>query len=380
MAVTNATNEPAVDRDWLAELDMRPVINASATLTALGGSLMPEPVRAAMEAGSRHFVDLRELQLKIGERIARLTHNEACYVSSGAAAGIALAVASTMTGTDQALIDTLPGPAGFAKNEVIVQRVQRNGYDYSARMTGAKMVEVESTEEALEAAITDHTAAILWFAGGHFGVGALPIEQVIAIGKRHGVVVIVDAAAQIPSIENLWHFTRDLGADLAVFSGGKGLRGPQASGLVLGRTDLVEAVRVNSSPNHALGRPFKVGKEELIACLAAVEWSLAQDEEQILAGYEATVEMWLDGVSHLTGVVAERGYPSEAGQPHGRAILTIDESARLDRDALHDALWDRNPRIAVSKLGERQIALNPQTVEPGEAEIVLAAIRELLGG
>jgi L-seryl-tRNA(Ser) seleniumtransferase len=285
-----------------------------------------------------------------------------------------------MTGTDQALIDTLPGPDGFEKNELIIQRVQRNGYDYSARMTGVKMIEVESDEDALEAAITDHTAAILWFAGGHFGAGALPIERVIAIGKRRGVTVIVDAAAQIPTIQNLWHFTRDLGADLAVFSGGKGLRGPQSSGLVLGRADLIEAVRANSSPNHSIGRPFKVGKEELIGCLAAVEWSLAQDEDAVIAGYEATVEMWVDGLRDLPGVIVERGFPSEAGQPHGRAIVTIGEGARLDRDALRDALWDRSPRIAVSKLGAAQVALNPQTLEPGEGEVVLAAIRELLGG
>ncbi|HYH11592.1 MAG TPA: aminotransferase class V-fold PLP-dependent enzyme [Thermomicrobiales bacterium] len=378
MAITNASSEPRVTRDWLAELDIRPVINAAATLTALGGSLMPPEVRAAMDAGASHFVDLRELQRKVGERIAELTQNEAAYVASGAAAGIALAVAASMTGTDPARIDALPDTTGFEKNELIIQRVQRNGYDYSARMTGAKMVEVENSEEALEAAITDRTAAILWFAGGHFGVDALPIEQVIAIGKRRGVNVIVDAAAQIPKISNLWHFTRDLGADIAVFSGGKGLRGPQPSGLVLGRADLIDAVRANSSPNHSMGRPFKVGKEELFACLAAVEWSLAQDEDAVIAGYEETVQRWLDGVRDLPGVVAERGYPSEAGQPYGRAILTIEDDARLDRDALHDALWDRNPRIAVSKLGERQVALNPQTLEPGEAELVLTAIRELL--
>jgi L-seryl-tRNA(Ser) seleniumtransferase len=379
MALTEH-RDPAATRDWLAELDIRPVINASATLTALGGSLMPPSVRAAMETGSRHFIDLRELQTRVGARIAELTHNEAAYVSSGAAAGIALGVAAAMTGNDPALIDSLPNTSGFAKNEVIIQRVQRNGYDYSARMTGAKLIEVENTEDALEAAMSDRTAAMVWFAGGHFGVGALPIEQVIAIGRRHGVIVIVDAAAQIPRISNLWHFTRDLGADLAVFSGGKGLRGPQPSGLVLGRADLIEAVRANSSPNHAMGRPFKVGKEELLACLAAVEWSLAQDEEATIAGYESTVAMWLDGLRDLPGVIAERGFPSEAGQPHGRAIVTIGEGARLDRDALVAALWDRDPRIAVSKLREDQIALNPQTLEPGEDAVVLAAIRELLGG
>jgi L-seryl-tRNA(Ser) seleniumtransferase len=332
-----------------------------------------------MVVASRTFVDLRELQRKVGARVAELTRNEAAYISSGAAAGITLSVAASMTGTDPALVDNFPGPAGFARSELIIHRSQRNGYDYAARMTGVTMVEVDGTEESLTAAITERTAAILWFAGAHWAKDALPIEQVIAIGRHHGVVVIVDAAAQVPAIGNLWYFTRDLGADLAIFSGGKGLRGPQSSGLVLGRADLIEAVALNGSPNAAIGRPMKVGKEELVACLAAVEWSLAQDEEAILAGYEATVAMWIDGLRPLPGVVVERGYPSEAGQPHGRAIVTLEDDARLNRDALHDALWDRNPRIAVSKLDERQIALNPQTLEPGEAELVLAAIRELLG-
>lgn len=380
MAVTGSLPPQTTERDWLDELGVRPVINASATLTALGGSLMPRSVRAAMDAGARNFVDLRELQTRVGERIAQLTHNEAAYISSGAAGGIVLAVAGCMIGTDPELIDNFPGPVGFEKNELIIHTAQRNGYDYAARMTGVKLVEIDGTEDALHAAISRHTAAILWFAGAHFAEGALPIEQVIAVGKQQGTTVIVDAAAQVPSIENLWHFTRDLGADLAIFSGGKGLRGPQSSGLMLGRADLIEAARLNSSPNYSIGRPLKVGKEELLGCLAAIEWSLAQDEDEVLAGYEATVEAWVDGVADLPGVIAERGYPSEAGQPHGRAILTLGEGARLDRDALHWALWDRNPRIAVAKLRDDQIALNPQTLEPGEAKVVLDAIRSLLVG
>jgi uncharacterized pyridoxal phosphate-dependent enzyme len=380
MAVTRRVPEPTTDRDWLAELDIRPVINASATLTALGGSLMPPPVRAAMETAARHFIDLRELQQKVGVRVAELTDNEAAYISSGAAAGITLSVAACMTGNDPTLIDSFPGPTGFEKNELIIHRSQRNGYDYAARMTGVTMVEVEGSQAALERAVSERTAAILWFAGAHWAADALPVEQVIAMGRNHGIPVIVDAAAQVPSIENLWHFTRDLGADLSIFSGGKGLRGPQSSGLVLGRTALIEAVALNGSPNSAIGRPMKVGKEELIGCLAAVEWSLAQDEEATLSGYEETVEMWLDRVRDVPGVIAERGYPSEAGQPHGRAMLTVGPEARMSRDDLHDALWEQNPRIAVAKVGNDLVALNPQTLEPGEAETVIDAIRALLVG
>ena len=152
----------------------------------------------------------------------------------------------------------------------------------------------------------------------------------IAIAHAHDVPVIVDAAAQIPPIANLWHFTRDLGADITIFSGGKGLRGPQSAGLVLGRPDLIAACKLNGSPNHSVGRPMKVGKEELMGMLAAVEWSLAQDEEVLLTRYETTVHYWLDGLRELPGIQATRSYPSEAGQPHARAIVRLDPAVRPD--------------------------------------------------
>lgn len=363
----------------LEDLGIRPVINASATLTRLGGSLMPPPVIDAMNAAARSFVDLDELHRRVGQRIAELTHNEAAYVSSGAAAGIALSVAACIAGTDPDLMARFPYLEGVTRREVIVHRSQRNGYDYAARLTGARLVEIGATPEDLSAAISERTACVLWFAGAHFAKDALPIEQVVEIAHRRDVPVLVDAAAQIPPIANLWHFTRDLGADAAIFSGGKGLRGPQPSGLVLGRRAIIEGCRANGNPNHAIGRPMKVGKEELAGLLAAVEWSLAQDEPAVIAGYEAAVRRWLEGLAGIPGVTAERGYPSEAGQPHGRAIVHIGPPCPLTRDQVVAALWDGEPRIAVAKLGDDAIALNPQTLEPGEDEVVLAALRRVLG-
>ncbi|MBX6341043.1 MAG: aminotransferase class V-fold PLP-dependent enzyme [Thermomicrobiaceae bacterium] len=363
-----------------ASLGVRPVVNAAATLTRLGGSRMPEPVVAAMVEASRAFVDLHELQRKVGERIAALTQNEACYVSSGAAAGITLAVAACIAGTDPARIGAFPYLEGIERTEVVVHRCQRNGYDYAARQTGARLVEIEGTAEALEAAIGERTACVLWFAGAHFAEGALPLEDVVAIAHARGVPVLVDAAAQIPPIANLWRFTRDLGADAAIFSGGKGLRGPQSSGLVLGRREIIEGCRANGNPNHAIGRPMKVGKEELVGLLTAVEWSLAQDEAALLARYEASVQRWVAGLAGIPGVVAERGYPSEAGQPHGRAIVHFGPPCPWTRDEVVAALWDGEPRVAVGTVGEDAIALNPQTLEPGEDEVVLQALLRVLGG
>lgn len=358
-------------------LNVRRVINAAATLTKLGGSIMPAPVVEAMTAAAASFIDLHEFQRRVGEQVAELTRNDACYVSSGAAAGITLAVAATIAGVDSALI------AGFPylderPRDVIVWRSQRNSYDYAARLTGARLREVGPTAQELTDTCSERTACILWFAGSNFVTGALPLEEIVPIARQRGVPVLVDAAAQIPPIANLWHFTKDLGADVAIFSGGKGLRGPQSSGLVLGRRDIIEGCRANGSPNHALGRPMKVGKEELAGILAAVEWSLARDEPALLAGYEAMVAYWMSGLQGLPGITVERRYPSEAGQPHSRAIVHLLAGASVTRDALVETLWERTPRIAVSAFGADAIALNPQTVQAGEAEIVLDAVKQAL--
>jgi L-seryl-tRNA(Ser) seleniumtransferase len=363
-------------------LALTPVINASATLTRLGGSRMPPSVIEAMSTAAGSFTDLDEMQRKAGERIAAITYNEAAYISSGAAAGITVSVAACIAGTDQERVASFPFLDEFDRNEVIVYRSQRNGYDYAARQTGARLVDVGPSEADLSRAISERTACILWFAGTHYAEGALPLDEVVDIARARGVPVIVDAAAQVPPVSSLWRFTRDLGADIAIFSGGKGLRGPQSSGLVLGKRDLIEACRVNGNPNHSIGRPMKVGKEELAGILAAVEWSLAQDETTILSGYEETVQFWIDGLANIPGVVAERGYPSEAGQPHGRAIVCLAPHCRLTRDEIVTALWEGSPRIAVGILkdDENAIALNPQTLEPGEAEIVLATLRKVLHG
>jgi len=360
------------------DLGVRRVINASATLTRLGGSLMPSPVIEAMNEAAVAFIDLPELQRRAGQRLAELTHNDAAFVSSGAAAGITTAVAACIAGTDPRLIDSFPYLDGAERTEVIVWHSQRNGYDYAARQTGARLIAIGPEDGELEEAIGPHTACILWFAGTHYARDAMPIEEVVEIARAHGVPVIVDAAAQIPPISNLWHFTREAGADIAIFSGGKGLRGPQSSGLVLGRADLVEACRANGSPNHTIGRPMKVGKEEMAGLLAAVEWSLAQDEPSVLDGYERSVRSWIDGLSGIDGVTVSRGYPSEAGQPHGRAIVRLSPRCALTRDQLVAALWELDPRIAVAEIGDDGVALNPQTLQPGEDQQVLAALNRLL--
>lgn len=363
-------------------LGIRPVINGAATLTRLGGSLMPPVVWEAMRQAGQYYADITEVQRAVGRRIAELTHNEAAYVCAGAAAGLTLATAACITGTDPEKIARLPELA--PTKEVIVHRSQRNGYDYAIRQVGVRLVEIGAatgtTPADLEAALSDRTAAVFYFAGAHFAQGALPLETVIAIAHRAGVPVIVDAAAQIPPASNLWRFTQQ-GADLAIFSGGKGLCGPQSTGLIVGRADLIAAVARNGNPYHAIGRPMKVSKEEMVGLLAAIEWYLSQDEAALLERYEAVVQTILLAFREVPGVRAERAWPSEAGQPHARALLIFD-AARLglSRDAILEALRNGTPAIELAPAGSDGLYINPQTLQPGEEQIIIARLRAILAG
>jgi uncharacterized pyridoxal phosphate-dependent enzyme len=364
-------------------LGVRPVINARATLTRLGGSLMPPEVLTAMSEAARCFVDLEELQRRVGDRIATLTQNEAAYVSSGAAAGLVLATAACITGDDENLIHRFPHLDGL-KNEIIIHRSHRNGYDYAVQQTGARIVEVgtphQTTRDDFERAISDKTAAIFWFQGAMTGIGDLPLPEVIEIARAHNVRVVVDAAAALPPVSNLWHFTR-LGADLALFSGGKDLRGPQSSGLMLGRRELIEACRKHGNPNQAIGRPMKVGKEEMVGLMVAVERYLNLDHAAREQYCETTVRTWCDALNTMAGLEAQRSFPNEAGQPLPRCQLVINsQRLGINRDAIVDHLEAGSPAIMVESVGDAGIYLNPMTLELGEERIVLDRLLEIVKG
>ena len=366
-----------------SELDISPVINANATLTRLGGSLMPPEVVEAMFEAAKFFVDLPELQRRVGNRIALLTQNEACYVSSGAAGGIVVATAACITGTDMAAIHRLPDLTGL-KNEVVVHKSHRNGYDHAVRQVGVKLVEIGYADGAfdwqLEDAINANTAAVIWFQGNMGGPNDIPLERVIDIAHARGVPVLVDAAAQLPPVENLWKFTQ-LGADAAIFSGGKDLRGPQSSGLVLGKQWLVDACALNGPPNHSIGRPMKVGKEEMLGLLAAVERYLALDHEARASQMEEVITGWCSELNRLDGVHAARSFPSEAQQPSARAHVDINAAAvGRTRDEIVQGLLDGSPSVSVALGPDSSLYLNPMTLEDGEEEVVLARLVEEIRG
>ncbi|MBI3664718.1 MAG: PLP-dependent transferase, partial [Acidobacteria bacterium] len=250
-----------VKRDVYKELGVRPFINAAGTYTMLTASLLPREAVEAMETAARQFVNLNELHEAVGKKIATLVGCEAALVTAGAASALSLGTAACVTGKDADKIRRIPDTAGM-KNEVLIQKSHRYGYDHAVRNVGVRLVEVETREE-LERAANERTAMMLFFNAADPN-GKIKVEEFAQLGKKLNVPTFNDAAADVPPVENLWRYIK-MGYDLVTFSGGKGIRGPQCSGLLLGRKDLIEAALLNNNPySDSICRTNKVGKEEIV--------------------------------------------------------------------------------------------------------------------
>lgn len=360
-------------------LGLQPVINAATTFTALGGSLMPPEVTDAMNSAASAFVDMHELHLAAGDRLADLTRNEAAYVTPGCAAGIAIAILGIRTGGNPAAIMEFPGHDD-APYEVIMHAAHRIPYDNAVSLAGAKIRQIGNVQQTfdweLEGAITKDTVAVLYVAGSHLPQVALPLEQVIDIAHGRGVPVIVDAAAQLPPMENLWHFSRDLGADLVLFSGGKALRGPQASGLMVGSADLIEAARQSGAPFQRWARAMKVGKEEIAGLVAAVTRFVSLDHAALHSSWLQTVEGWRSSLSELPGIEAVTQLRNEAGQPVPRLHIVMADPDQA-RGAL-DRIGQSQPKVVVLADVRNGIPhgfwLSPDLLADGEDELVLSVV------
>jgi len=371
------------------ELGVRPLVNAMGTVTILGGSLMPEPVLEAMADAARSFVTLRELQDRAGARIAELAGVEAALVSSGAAGGITLAAAACITGQDWDRVYRLPDTTGM-KNEIVVVRSDRPNYMYqAAEHVGARLVHVGAAErvtpEDFAEAIGPRTAAVLLVVASLDRLRAdstrvtATVESVAAVAHRAGVPVLVDAAAELPPTASFQAFLR-MGADVAIFSGGKALRGPQGTGLVLGRRDIIQAAAMNNNPNSAIGRPMKVGKEEIAGLVRAVELFVQRDEEAELRGYEATSGRVAAALAGLPGIRAEVVASGLYARPPITPVCLVhlDEAVvGLSRDEAARRLLGSEPAVAVGKFPGGLIA-NPMTLLPGEEEVVARQLLRVL--
>jgi uncharacterized pyridoxal phosphate-dependent enzyme len=361
-------------RDYFRELGVRPFINAAGTYTAMTASLMPPEVMEAIAYASRNYVMLDELHDKVGARIAARLRCEAAMVTSGAASALTLGTAAVLTGMDRRKMVDLPNLTGM-KSEVIVQKSHRFGYEHAVRNCGVRLVEVETPDD-LERAVNEKTAMMLFYNNNN-KEGRIQDAEFVRLGKKHAVPTLNDAAADVPPVENLWKYT-GMGFDLVAFSGGKGLRGPQSAGLLLGRRDLVAAARLNAPPNgNTIGRGMKVNKEEMVGMLAALELYLETDHAQEARDFEKRADVIRKSAIAIPGVSAEIFVPEVANHvPHVRVSWDAGAAGMKPADVVK-ALLDGEPSIGTRSEGDA-LVFGVWMMRPGEEKIVARRLRQVL--
>ena len=392
------------------ELGVRTIINVSGASTRVSGPLMPPEVAEAMVRASQESVSMMELQAVASEKISEVTGAEAGYIISGASAGLTLGTATILAGMDPGRMDRLPDTTGM-KNEFIIAREHRNGYDHAIRLAGAKFVEIGMNEivsgagvrrtEAweYEAAITPQTAGIAYTVTPD---SEPPLEQVVEVAHRHGLPVLVDAAGELPPISNLRKFI-GMGADLVAFSGGKSIRGPQSSGILCGRRDLIASAAVQhldmdeffdiwdppeslipkgmltGIPRHGIGRGFKVGKEEIVGLLTALrmfadgEYAAETEQQRGLLEYIA------DGLSGLP-VQPRIILPAGEGYPMLHLIINSQTVGKSGFEVSKE-LKNGDPGIFVNEKGlpEDTLIVHPMNLNHSRTEIMTRRLQEVLG-
>ncbi len=365
------------ETDVYARLGVRTIINARGATTAVGGTLPPPEVMAAMAEAAKAFVVLDELNAAVGEKIAAATGAAAGYVTCGSAAGMLLAAAACITGTNIARIRRLPDTTGMP-NEIIVHRAHRINYDQMFRAPGAKLVEIgipSATERwEYDAAFTERTAAVAFVDSPSIGPGALDFATVVAIAHAHTVPVIVDAASTLPPVSHLTRWIAG-GADLVIYSGGKGMRGPQDSGLLAGRADLIAAAKMNGNPNAAIGRAAKVSKEAMVGLAVALDRFMAHDHDADFAAHRTQAELiaheLADFPNATCDIIADpERYPMPVAvvRPIGGA---------WSAPALRETLATGDPGIFVN-VEHGGIGINTHCLRDGDAEQIATRLRALL--
>ncbi len=368
-----------MDENVYARLGVRPIINARGMNTMASGSLMPPPVLAAMAEAAAAFVDMAELNTRAGEHIARLIGVEAAHVTSGSAGGLLLAAAACIAGTDPERIRRLPDTSGM-RNEIIIERCRRIQYDQALRAAGAQLVEVgtetQCTRGEIEAAIGAGTAALVFIVSPHLGDRGVPVDRMATIAHGHGLPVIVDAASTLPPAGHLTRWT-DQGADLVIYSGGKGIRGPQGSGLLLGRADLIRAAAANGAPNASIGRPCKVSKEDIIGLVAALELFVQADHDAEWERHQREADQIAAAIRGLPGVRARvEDDRSEWTAP--TVLVGLDAGTTgLTPTAVMEALRWGEPPIMV-RVFQGDLLLDPHCLRGDEGAVVARRLREEL--
>jgi len=360
------------------ELGVTTVINCQGTMTMLGGSLPHPELEAVMALAGRHFVSVPELEVAAGTRIAQileLPRDYSALVTSGAAAAIQSGLAGVLTGDNEALIRQLPDLAGM-KSEVVIQKSHRNPFDHQLRSTGIKLVEIE-TREQLHRAVNERTA-LMHFTNFANAAGQIKVDEWVKLAKQYNVPCMNDAAADTPPVSHLWDYA-NLGYDLVTFSGGKAIRGPQCAGLLIGRKDLVSYALLNNSPHEdTLGRSQKVGKEEIVGMVKALELFLREDHDALAKEWRGRLEDISRQITKFPGVSTSFYTPDVANHvPHmqitwdsARVPLTAKQVAQLLRSS--------KPAIVIAAGEDRPgLVMNSFMLQPGEDEVVARQLAQI---
>ncbi len=359
-------NVPTYER-----IGVRPLINCKGTYTIISGSVMLPEVRQAMFEAAQRYVHMEELMEAVGARIAERMQCEWGLVTNGCAAALCQITAACVAGSDPEKMARLPDATGM-KNEVIVQSSHRHTYDHAVRMVGVRLIEV-TTRADMEAALSERTAMLLMF-GDAAERGQISVGEMAEFGREHGVPTFVDAAAERPDVPN-WYLQQ--GVDAVGYSGGKCLRGPQAAGLVLGRKALLQAAFINGAPHHALGRPMKVGKEEIMGMLAAVERWVERDHAAEWKAWEVRLQQVADAVGNYPSVQTALRQPGRSNVAPVLAIEWDPQVLGITGNEVAGLLSNGTPRIEVFS-SERGFSVMPYMMQDGEAEVVASRLDEIL--
>ena len=363
-----------LNRDYFKELGIRTFINAAGTYTSMTGSLMPKEVIDAINYGSLEYVNLDELQDKVGERIAELLECEYATVSSGCFGAMSIAMAGVMSGKDPKKIKQLPDTTGL-KNEVILQESHTIGYAQALTNVGAKLVKVKTAEE-LENSINEKTA-MLWFLNANTDRGDIKWEEFVSLGKKHNIPTFIDCAADVPPVDNLFKFTR-IGFDMVAFSGGKGLRGPQSAGLLLGKKEYIEAARLHTPPRgETIGRGMKVNKEEVLGMLAALELYLSKDHQAEWKMWEDQIDLISESAKSISGVETTIHVPPHANHVPSLKIRWDQSKVNISPDNVRKILREGSPSIETVG-NKNEIGITTWMMVPGQEKIVAKKIKKIL--
>ena len=373
--------------DYYQKLGVTPFINAAGTYTVLSASIMPAEVQSAMALAAQRPANLNELLDAAGDYLAKRLRCGGALVTAGAAAALTLGTAACVTAGNQAAVVGIPLDMTGLKNEVIVQKTHRYEYDHALRNCGIRFVEVETLDD-YERAFTERTVMAHFFKAAE--AGQISREDWVRVAHKHEIPCFNDAAADVPPISNLWNYTQ-MGFDLVTFSGGKGLRGPQCTGLLLGRKDLIQAAKLNNSPNsNTVGRGMKVAKEEIVGLVAAVDWFLSQDDAAMESEFRQRAERIAQLLQSVPTVQTRIFIPPVANHvPH--LLVTYDPAhIKITGREVMEKLREGNPRIELNPAtgggpasaglpgGENTIVVGVWMLQPGEDLVVAQRLHDVL--